>query len=177
MTYLKGFFLGLALWTGVLLLVATGLRTDDERLLLAAAALVLIFLLRWRRLWRRRRRRVGPQRVPIPAAVRRHVYARDNHTCVYCGRRGNKLRLTIDHVFPVVLGGTNAVGNLVTACRPCNLTKGARRLDDAGLRRFAEERRAWAGRKRRRGCALRFGLVAVALVVIALAIWLIVRGI
>jgi hypothetical protein len=66
--------------------------------------------------------------------------------------------LTIDHVFPVALGGTNDVGNLVTACRACNLTKGARPLNDAGLRRFTEERRARAGRERRRGCLLRWAI-------------------
>jgi hypothetical protein len=172
MTYLKGFFLGLALWTGVLLLVVTGLRADDNRLLLAAAAVVLIFFIRWRRLFRRRRRPTGPPRVPIPAAVRRHVYARDGYACVYCGRRGGRLRLTIDHVFPVALGGTNDVANLVTACRSCNLAKGARRLDDAGLRRFADERRAWAGRTRRRSCLLRLVLSVFAVALIALAIWL-----
>jgi 5-methylcytosine-specific restriction endonuclease McrA len=142
---------------------------------MAAAALVVLFLFRWRRRFRRRKRPAGPQRIPIPAAVRRHVYARDDYTCVYCGRRGNRLRLTIDHVFPVALGGTNDVANLVTACRPCNLAKGARRLDDAGLRRFAGERRAWAGRTRRRGCLLRLILTFAGVVLFALAIWLL-RG-
>jgi hypothetical protein len=162
-TYIKGFLLGVALWAGVLILIRTGLRTDDDRLLLLAGAVVLIFLLAWRRLRRRRRRRPDSRRIPIPTAVRRHVYARDGHTCVYCARRGRRVLLTIDHVFPVALGGTNEVSNLVTACRPCNLTKGARLLNDAGLRRFTEERRSWAGRERRRGCLLRWSLYLIAL--------------
>ncbi len=119
MTYLKGFLLGVALWVGLLILVRTGLRTEDNRLLLLAAAVILVFLLTWRRLWRRRRRPVS-HRVPIPAALRRHVYARDGYRCVYCGRKGRSILLTIDHVHPVVLGGTNDPGNLVTACRACN---------------------------------------------------------
>jgi hypothetical protein len=160
--YLKGFLLGVALWAGVVILIRTGLRTDDDRLLLLAAAVVLIFLLAWRRLWRRRRRPAS-RRVPIPAALRRHVYARDGYRCVYCGRKGRRILLTIDHVHPVVLGGTNDPGNLVTACRACNLTKGARPLSDAGLRRFTDERHAWAGRKRRRGCLLRWGISAAVL--------------
>ncbi|HKG26336.1 MAG TPA: HNH endonuclease signature motif containing protein [Thermomicrobiales bacterium] len=124
MSYLKGFFLGIALWLGVLILVFTGLRTDDNRPLLVAAAVVAIFLLTWRRLWRRRRWPAS-RREPIPTALRRHVYARDGFRCVFCGRKGRRILLTIDHVFPVALGGTNDVGNLVTACRACNLTKGA----------------------------------------------------
>jgi 5-methylcytosine-specific restriction endonuclease McrA len=75
--------------------------------------------------------------------------------------------LTIDHVFPVALGGTNDIANLVTACRACNLTKGARVMNDAGLRRYANERREWAGRERRRGCLVRFGAVLVGLAVLA----------
>lgn len=155
MTYLKGFLLGIALWLGVVILIRIGLRTDNDRLLLLAAAVILIFLLTWRRLWRRRKRPTS-RRIPIPAALRRHTYARDGYRCVYCGRKGRRVLLTIDHVFPVALGGTNDPGNLVTACRTCNLTKGARPLNDAGLRRFTDERHAWAGRERRRGCLLRW---------------------
>jgi 5-methylcytosine-specific restriction enzyme A len=174
-SYLKGFLLGLALWTGVLLLVAAGLRTDDGRLSLAAIVLASLFALWWRRAWRRRRRPSGLRRVPIPAAVRRRVYARDGYTCVYCGRRGNKLRLTIDHVFPVVLGGTNDVANLVTACRSCNLAKGARLLDGADLRRFAAERHARAGRERRRGCALRLALYGAGVAALIALVLLLTR--
>jgi 5-methylcytosine-specific restriction endonuclease McrA len=75
--------------------------------------------------------------------------------------------LTIDPVYPVALGGTNDIANLVTACRACNLTKGARNLNDAGLRRYANERRDWAGRERRRGCLLRLVTALVGLAVLA----------
>jgi 5-methylcytosine-specific restriction enzyme A len=173
-TYLKGFLFGVALWIGVVILIRTGLRTDDNRLLLLATAVILVFLLSWRRLWRRRRRPAS-RRIPIPAALRRHVYARDGYKCVYCGRKGRRILLTIDHIFPVVLGGTDEVGNLVTACRACNLTKGARPLNDAGLRRFAEERNAWAGRERRRGCLVRWG-VCLAIVMVLVVIALLVVG-
>ena len=174
MSYLKGFFLGIALWLGVLILVLTGLRTDDNRPLLVAAAVVAIFLLIWRRLWRRRRRPAS-RREPIPTALRRHIYARDGYRCVYCGRKGRRILLTIDHVFPVALGGTNDVANLVTACRHCNLAKSARLLNDAGLRRFADERRAWAGRTRRRSCVLRLAVVSALGAAIAAAALLLLR--
>jgi hypothetical protein len=174
-TYLKGFLLGIALWIGVLILFALGFSTGDDRLLLVASAVTLIFLFAWRRLWRRRKRQATSRRVPIPTTVRRRVYARDGYTCVYCGRRGRGILLTIDHVFPVALGGTNDVGNLVTACRPCNLTKGARLLNDTGLRRFTEERQAWAGRERRRGCLLKW-LLLCACIAAVVAFALLVTG-
>jgi hypothetical protein len=166
MRLFQGFFLGVAYWIVVLLLIAEGLRRDDARLLVAAAGLVLIFLVVWRRIWRRRRRTSTSRRVPIPAAIRRQVYARDGFRCVYCGRGGRSLRLTIDHVYPVALGGTNDIANLVTACRACNLTKGARLMNDAGLRRYANERRDWAGRERRRGCLVRLVAVLLGLAVL-----------
>jgi 5-methylcytosine-specific restriction protein A len=175
MSLLKGIFLGIAYWLVVLLLLAEGLRRDDARLLAASAGLVLIFLVIWRWVWRRRRRASKSRRVPIPAAVRRQVYARDGFRCVYCGRGGRSLRLTIDHVFPVALGGNNDIANLVTACRACNLTKGARLMNDAGLRRYANERRDWAGRERRRGCLVRLGVVLVGLAVLGAVVEIVLR--
>lgn len=172
MNLLKGIVLGFVYWLAVVLLIALGIRNDDVRLLGAAAILVLFFLVLWRRIWRRRRRK-DSRRVPIPSAVRRHVYARDGYRCVYCGRSGRSLRLTIDHVHPVAYGGTNDIGNLVTACRACNLTKGARVMNDGDLRRYANERRSWAGRERRRGCLLRLGAAAIALTLMVGVLWLV----
>lgn len=69
-------------------------------------------------------------RRPISLSLRFSVYARDEHTCQYCGRTPPEIVLQLDHVFPVTLGGTNAIDNLLTACRDCNIGKGAR---DSGL--------------------------------------------
>ncbi|MFN4017625.1 MAG: HNH endonuclease [Reyranella sp.] len=69
-------------------------------------------------------------RRPISLSLRFSVYARDGHTCQYCGRRPPEVELQLDHVYPVALGGTNAIDNLLTACRECNIGKGAR---DPGL--------------------------------------------
>jgi len=63
------------------------------------------------------------RRRPIPAHLRRLVYARDHHQCVKCGRRRP---LTIDHIVPVALGGTNHIRNLQTMCASCNVGKRAR---------------------------------------------------
>lgn len=67
----------------------------------------------------------GPKRhrSKIPAAVRGAVYARDGFACLHCGSTKN---LTIDHIYPWSLGGSDDIENLQTLCRPCNSRKGAR---------------------------------------------------
>lgn len=57
----------------------------------------------------------------ITKRTRFEVLRRDNHTCRYC--RATDAPLTIDHVTPKALGGTDDPGNLVTACRDCNAGK------------------------------------------------------
>ncbi len=50
---------------------------------------------------------------------RKLVLERDRYTCFYCGQAGN----TIDHIIPIVQGGTDHISNLVTACQWCNSAK------------------------------------------------------
>ena len=64
----------------------------------------------------------------ITPALRFEVFRRDSFTCQYCGRRAPKVILHVDHIVPVVAGGTNDLANLRTACSVCNEGKGARRL-------------------------------------------------
>ena len=59
----------------------------------------------------------------IPKATRREVFARDNYRCVQCGAAEE---LTIDHIFPFALGGSNAPENLQVLCKACNFKKGNR---------------------------------------------------
>jgi hypothetical protein len=65
-------------------------------------------------------------RKPIPPVLRFQVLSRDNFRCIYCGASKEDAKLVIDHVIPVRDGGTNDIGNLATACQPCNAGKGAR---------------------------------------------------
>jgi hypothetical protein len=58
------------------------------------------------------------------AAIRYAVFQRDRFTCQYCGAVG--LRLECDHVFPRSRGGKTELNNLLTACKPCNRSKGAK---------------------------------------------------
>jgi len=62
---------------------------------------------------------------------RREVFARDRHTCQYCGRMGSNL--TIDHIIPRSLGGRTSWDNVVVACQTCNVRKGNRRLDETDM--------------------------------------------
>jgi len=65
---------------------------------------------------------------PLPELklTRRTIFARDDYTCQYCGYRGKDL--TVDHVLPKRLGGSDDWENLVTCCRKCNLKKGDKPL-------------------------------------------------
>jgi hypothetical protein len=62
-------------------------------------------------------------RTSVPKRVRYEVLRRDNHTCRYCGASAPDVKLTVDHVTPVVLGGTHEPNNLVAACQDCNAGK------------------------------------------------------
>lgn len=61
---------------------------------------------------------------------RRAVFARDDHTCQYCGGPAD----SIDHVLPRSRGGGHDWENLVAACRRCNLAKRDRTPEEAGMR-------------------------------------------
>ena len=65
-------------------------------------------------------------RKAVGKRLRFSVFARDGFTCRYCGRQSDTVELHIDHVVPVVQGGTNDETNLITACADCNLGKSAR---------------------------------------------------
>lgn len=56
----------------------------------------------------------------VSKRLRFEILRRDNHACYYCGRKPPEIELTIDHVLPQALGGTDEASNLVAACRECN---------------------------------------------------------
>lgn len=58
-----------------------------------------------------------------PAFTRFNVFLRDRFECQYCGIRED---LTFDHLIPRSRGGKTTWDNVVTACAPCNLLKGAK---------------------------------------------------
>lgn len=73
-----------------------------------------------------------------PAFTRFNVFLRDKFQCQYCGSPHD---LTFDHVIPRSRGGRTTWENIVTACAPCNLTKGGRTPREAGMQPFHSARR------------------------------------
>lgn len=68
-----------------------------------------------------------------PAFTRFNVFLRDDFSCQYCGDEFAAENLTFDHVLPRSRGGRTQWENIVTACSPCNLNKGNRRLASVGM--------------------------------------------
>jgi len=78
--------------------------------------------------------------------VRSIVLERDGHACVYCGA---DKPLEGDHIVPLSQGGSNALTNLATACRPCNLSKASSTLEEWCVRRAAAVPMRRGNRQRR----------------------------
>lgn len=64
---------------------------------------------------------------------RHSIFERDRNTCQYCGKRHSKNQLTIDHVVPQSRGGDDSWENVVVACLDCNVKKGSRTPEEAGM--------------------------------------------
>ncbi|MFG3405618.1 HNH endonuclease [Streptomyces sp. NPDC048142] len=69
-------------------------------------------------------RRARKARVPHEPYSRAETFARYAETCAYCDAPAEH----IDHVNPISKGGADAPHNLLPACAPCNLSKGAKSL-------------------------------------------------
>lgn len=55
--------------------------------------------------------------------------ARDGAVCVYCVE--TKKRLVVDHMTPIIAGGTDDIDNLCLACKTCNSGKAGRTPEQA----------------------------------------------
>lgn len=73
-----------------------------------------------------------------------------DNTCVYCGHRRIASSLDIDHIVPVVRGGSNDVSNLQVICRQCNQRKGMQTDEEFRARysRLVPQRRMTPPRRR-----------------------------
>ncbi|MBN1312312.1 MAG: HNH endonuclease [Anaerolineae bacterium] len=82
----------------------------------------------------RQQRRAEMTHVPInslSSAEWQWLLEKYDYRCAYCGQQ--REGLTPDHVVPLSRGGDNALSNIVPACGPCNLSKGARTPEEAGM--------------------------------------------
>lgn len=100
------------------LLLATGRPIRSERLTVAEPSVVRL-----------------DRYVSVPyhrhrSPSRRGVFARDFHSCQYCGDAAD----TVDHVRPRSRGGEHSWNNVVAACRRCNGQKRDRLLHETSMR-------------------------------------------
>lgn len=65
---------------------------------------------------------------------RKSILKRDYFTCQYCGYAGTPNQLSVDHIVPRALGGSNSFTNCVTSCHPCNSKKGSKTLEQSGMK-------------------------------------------
>jgi 5-methylcytosine-specific restriction endonuclease McrA len=75
-------------------------------------------------------------RVPrnIVKFSRKNVFLRDEHCCQYCQRHFPRNQLSLDHVLPRSRGGVDSWENVVCACLTCNVRKGGRTPQEAGMK-------------------------------------------
>jgi 5-methylcytosine-specific restriction endonuclease McrA len=64
---------------------------------------------------------------------RRNIFLRDEHCCQYCQKQFPRQQLSLDHIQPRSRGGENSWENIVCACRKCNVRKGGRTPQEAGM--------------------------------------------
>lgn len=78
----------------------------------------------------------------VSKRTRFEVLRRDNYTCRYC--RSTEGELTVDHVVPIALGGSDDPSNLVAACRDCNAGKASTGPDESTVAEVDGAALRWA---------------------------------
>jgi 5-methylcytosine-specific restriction endonuclease McrA len=76
-----------------------------------------------------RRARIKGSEGTIIAEEWRELKEKYNYTCLCCGRREPEIKLTLDHVVPLFVGGSNTIGNAQPLCKSCNSSKSVKVID------------------------------------------------
>jgi hypothetical protein len=62
----------------------------------------------------------------LSTARRAEIYQRDQKKCYICDAQLTINEIELDHIIPVVLGGSSDPSNIACSCRPCNRSKGSK---------------------------------------------------
>lgn len=80
----------------------------------------------------------------VSKRLRHEILRRDRFACRYCGATAPDVKLTVDHVIPVALGGDDSPSNLVAACVDCNAGKSSAPIDAPVVEDVGRSAQAWA---------------------------------
>lgn len=80
-------------------------------------------------------------RRPTVRLNRRTILARDRNRCQYCGQKFPAHELSLDHVIPRSQNGPLSWVNIVCSCLKCNVRKGGRTPERAGMKLISKPRK------------------------------------
>lgn len=80
----------------------------------------------------------------LGARLRFEILRRDDYTCRYCGATAPDVRLTVDHVVPRALGGTDTPDNLAASCSDCNAGKASLGPSESVVEQVSAKNLEWA---------------------------------
>lgn len=81
--------------------------------------------------YRERRRQLGLNPTSDYSMFYGSLVTRDGEACIYCCE--TQKRLVVDHMTPIISGGTDDIDNLALACKKCNSGKGGRTPEQARM--------------------------------------------
>lgn len=85
----------------------------------------------------RRRARLRNAVGKVSAREWRDILNFYDNTCLSCGR--NDIKLTLDHIVPLISGGSNSVDNVQPLCGSCNSRKSRKTIDYRGDRIYGKQ--------------------------------------
>lgn len=69
----------------------------------------------------------------LSSSKKREVFDKTDGHCAYCGINLAESIFSVDHIHPVINGGSNDIANLLACCLSCNASKGKRDIEDYRL--------------------------------------------
>lgn len=66
--------------------------------------------------------------------TRRNIYEHYSYICCYCGKKFPTNDLNLEHIIPRSRGGQSTWSNVVTSCIACNIKKGNKLPEEAGMK-------------------------------------------